>query len=390
MKRFKVITVIADLHIGKKSVSAETLKESLNLYYIGPMKDMNYLDAIFVAGDLLDSVLSMNSDYAEVFLWLIDQLYTIARKRSIPCIIIKGTRSHDNDQLNNIKHYCYNDDNVDFRVYEKVKSISLFNDTYKVLLLPDVKVKNNSDIEKYFNKKYDLIIGHGTISTMQFFIQESENMPTKTYIYNIDKLMSICRGPIIFGHIHQYTNYKNKFYYTGSFDKIERGSGGANGFLICGICDDDTSKYRVEQFVNENASKYFNIKLSKDIIRESNIDDILYYVDLCMKEVRPNDIVTISIDRDDDNASIDKVLMIDNRYRSDSRVSVKKKIKNKNKEEMEQVMQDKRDKYSYIMDPNLDVSEIMYRYYEEGYKEKIDIESKVEISLDAFKKLLGE
>lgn len=390
MRKFKIFTVIADIHIGKKHVSADTLKKSLKKYYIEPMKTMKYLDAIFVAGDILDTVLSMNTDYAEVFNWLASKLYGIAKTRKCPCIIIKGTRSHDNEQLNNIKHYQVNDDGVDFRIYENVDVIKLFDERFKVLLLPDVKVRHPEDIEKYYNTKYDLVIGHGTISTMQFFVQESENMPTKTYVYNVDKLMSICRGPIIFGHIHQHIRYKEKFFYVGSFDKLERGSDGQNGFLVCGISMDDSSNYKVEQFVNETASKYYNIELTKDIIRESSIDDLLYYLDLCISDAGDTDLISIKITRDDDNESMDKVLMIDARYRSDKRVSIKKKIKNKNKDDIEKDMSDKREKYSYIMDTDLNVSEIMYRYYEGGHKDKIDIESTVEVSVDVFKEMLGE
>lgn len=390
MRKFKIFTVIADIHIGKKHVSAETLKKSLKKYYIEPMQTMKYLDAIFVAGDILDAVLSMNSDYAEVFNWLASKLYSIAKKRKCPCIIIKGTRSHDNEQLNNIKHYQVNDDDVDFRIYENIDVIKLFDEKFKVLLLPDVKVSRPEDIEKYFHATYDLVIGHGTISTMQFFVQESENMPTKTYVYNVDKLMSICRGPIIFGHIHQHIRYKEKFFYVGSFDKLERGSDGQNGFLVCGISTDNTSSYRVEQFINETASKYFNIELSKDIIRDSNIDDILHYLDLCIKDAGDTDLITIRITRDDDSDSMDKVLMIDARYRSDKRVSIKKKIKNKNKEDIERDMTNKKEKYSYIMDTNLSVSEIMYKYYDDGHRDKLDLESEVEVSVDLFREMLGE
>ena len=34
---------------------------------------------------------------------------------------------HDNDQLNNIKSYVKNDDGVDFRVYDTVEEITLWD-----------------------------------------------------------------------------------------------------------------------------------------------------------------------------------------------------------------------------------------------------------------------
>ena len=387
MRDFKIFAMIADIHIGKKRVSPEALKKQLKEFHIKPLKKMKYVDGIFVLGDVLDCILSLNSEYSEVFHWLIDQWYSIARKRDCPCIIIKGTKSHDNDQLNNVKHYQYNDDGVDFRIYENIEVIELYK-KYKILILPDIKVRQNSDIEKYFNQTYDMILGHGTISTMQFFIQESENMPTKTYVYDLKTLMNICRGPIVFGHIHPFTNYKNKFYYAGSFDKLERGSEGDNGFLICGISDHDTSKYRIEQYVNESAASYIDIQLDKDTIKDNSIDDLLEYIAICIAEAKPNDLIHITISRDDDNDSIDKVMMIDNAYRHDKRVGIKKKIKTKSREEEEIKMAGMRDKYAYLVDENLAVSEIVYRYYMDERDSKFR-DSPVELTYEMCVDFLG-
>ena len=49
-------------------------------------------------------------------------------------------------------------------------------------------MKQLKDVGKYLKEpnKYDMILGHGTISQMQYVIQESENMPTKTYVFDAD------------------------------------------------------------------------------------------------------------------------------------------------------------------------------------------------------------
>ena len=110
MRQFKVIAALADLHIGVRHISAATLKKQLKKHFFKPLEDLAYLDGIFILGDVMHTIVSLNSDYAELFYWFIDKVYKIARKRGSTVVIVKGTISHDNDQLNNIKSYVKNDD----------------------------------------------------------------------------------------------------------------------------------------------------------------------------------------------------------------------------------------------------------------------------------------
>ena len=107
---------------------------------------MKYLDGIFLAGDILHTIISLNSDYSELYMWFIDQVYKIAKKKKSTVIIIRGTPAHDNNQLENIKSYEHNDDGVDFRIYETIEEITIWGN-YKVLILPDVKVKDKKEFE---------------------------------------------------------------------------------------------------------------------------------------------------------------------------------------------------------------------------------------------------
>jgi len=360
---YKIIAAIADIHIGIKRITAEEIKKQLKNNFIKPLKQFSQLDGIFILGDIMHTIVSLNSDYAEVFYWFIDQVYKIAREKHSTIIILKGTQSHDNDQLNNIKHYQKNDDHVDFRVYETVEEITLW-DNYKLLILPDVKFKQTKDIDKYFKKKnaYDMILGHGVIDNMRFFIQETENMPLKTYVYNVDDLVDASKGPILFGHIHQFQAIANQFYYVGPFTLLERG-GIDSGFVVVGISNDDHKKYKVEHFINPDSADYHEIKISKKIIDTYSIDDIISAIDEIKDSAKDNDLVTLRITRGDERDAADKVMMLENRYRSDPRFSIIKKIKTKKEEELEKENEQRKEKYEYILDENLDLTEMFYRYY---------------------------
>ena len=99
MRDFKIFVCLADLHIGNKNVPAKEMKRQLKEHFFKEVKKYKYLDGIFILGDILHTIVSLNSEYSEVYLWFIDQVYKLARKKNSTVIIIKGTQSHDNDQL---------------------------------------------------------------------------------------------------------------------------------------------------------------------------------------------------------------------------------------------------------------------------------------------------
>lgn len=394
MRDFKVFVAMADLHIGVKHISADTLKTQLKKRFFKVLDDMKYLDGIFICGDILHNALMLTSEYSNLYLWFINRLYKVAKKRKCTVIIIRGTLSHDGSQLSVIKPFVYNaiDDGIDFRVYDTVEEITIWN-SYKVLILPDVKVKQLSDIGKYLtaDKKYDLILGHGLISTMKFFVQETENYPTKTYEYDVDRLIDSSKGPVLFGHIHQYQSIRDHFWYIGPFTLLERGGIDA-GFAVCGIYDKDRTKFRVEHYINPDSANYYELDITKDIIEKYPVDDIVEAIDMMIKDSKANDLITLRITRGDELESTDKVLMLEARYRKDPRFSIVKKIKTKHEEESEQRNQERKDKFAYITDENLDLSQILYKYYETEMLPTLPdkTSSVAKLTEDEFKRILSE
>ena len=372
MREFKIFAVISDIHIGRQSISPKDFRKQLKEHFISVLKELVYLDGIFITGDILHGIISLNSEYAEVFYWFIDQVYKIARKKHSTVIIVRGTASHDNDQLNKA---------------EKFES-----DDYRILVLPDVRVKQLKDIDQYLDKKdhYDMILGHGTIDRMQFFVQESEQLSAKTYLFDVDKLMYCCKGPIFFGHIHQYESILDHFYYVGSFTTLERGTHSA-GFLVGGIYSKNRKKYVVNRYLNPDSAEYLELEVTKKLLAEYSIDDIMETIDSVIESMKENDLITLRITRGDDSDSADKILMLEDRYRKDKRFSIIKKVKSKKEEEVEQKNQELRDRYSYAFDQNLEMYEILYKYYIEDYVPSLSDPNAeaARITEEAFKRVLS-
>ena len=380
-REFKIAVIISDIHIGRQSISPESFKHQLETQFLDVIKDFKYLDGIFITGDMMHTIVSLNSEYAEVFHWFTDQVYKLAKKKHSTVIIIRGTGSHDANQLDNIKHYQSNDDGVDFRVYDTIEEITIWDD-YRVLILPDIKVRQKKEIDQYLEKEkyYDLILGHGTTDSMQYFIQESEALTTKTYLYDVDRLIYCCKGPIFFGHIHQPQVLRKQFYYVGSFTTLERGVNNA-GFLVCGIFENDRRKYRVERYLNKESAEYHELTLDRNVLSDYPIDDIIEAIDLSIKDAKPNDLITLRISLGDERDAADKVAILEERYRKDKRFSIVKKVKTRREEESEKRNEALRDRYSYLMDPNPDMPAIIYKYYVEDVYPTMSEESRKRVNL---------
>lgn len=384
MHSYKICAVLADLHIGVKHISAKTIKSQLKHHFFQVLDKMYRLDGVFICGDILHTALSLSSDYASVYIWFINKLYSLAKKRKCTVVIIRGTIAHDGQALTTIRSYerLASEDKVDFRVYDTVEEITLWDD-YKVLVLPDVKVKQLQDIGKHLkHKQYDMILGHGLIDQMQFFVQDSENMSMKSYVFDVSELRDACRGPILFGHIHKHMNIGNQFYYVGPFTLLERGSDTTTGFCVVGISDDDRTKYKVEQYINPDSAAYYEINVTNSILNTYPIDDIVEAIDEIAADARDNDLITLRITRGDETESAEKVMILETRYRRDHRFSIIKKIKNKKEEEHEQRQAERKNKYAYLMDENMELPSILYTYYINDVKSTFPDKGSVAASLE--------
>lgn len=368
---FKIVAAIADIHIGCKTVPPLELKSQLKEYFLKPLEKFPYLDAIFVLGDSLHTAVSLNSDAADVFVWLADHIYKLAKKNHCPVVWLVGTLSHDAGQIRTLKHYERNDDGVDFRIYDTIEEAILWDD-YKLLILPDVKIKQLKDIDQYLNKpkKYDMILGHGMIEQLQYVQQESENMPTKTYIYDAKKLMKASKGPVLFGHVHQYQHMDEKFYYVGPFTMLERGWQDS-GFAVVGIYDKDHTKFKVEHFINPASAEYYEFVITRKILAEVPVDEIIAAINELLADSKSNDLITLRITRGSELDAVDKVMVIEQYFQKDKRFSIIKKIKSKAETESEKTHEEMLKKYAYLMDESLDLPVIAYQYYQSDFKPSI-------------------
>jgi len=104
----------ADFHFGKKS-NPDRLYNELQNEFITTLKEFKP-DIIELAGDLTDKKLTLNADATIYCNRFMDDIYGFTRNGTT-VLLIHGTLSHDNMQINSYGHYASDK----FRIY-KIKN----------------------------------------------------------------------------------------------------------------------------------------------------------------------------------------------------------------------------------------------------------------------------
>lgn len=280
MKRdFKVISAIADVHIGNKAISWKEYKYQLKKGVIEKLEKMTFLDMIVICGDTLHCQVSMNNDYASVFFWFIGKLVKIAKKKKSVIRIIKGTRSHDLDQLDTIKFY-EDDPEIDFKIIDDymIESIDGCNYAYIAENYIDLPVKEY--YEEIFNKPkkyFDIIFGHLTIEQTQFTEQNSENLNTQAPIFKLKDFYKVSNLTVC-GHIHSPMNFNDRFFYVGSTLRTCHGEEHDKGWNVITYLPKE-KLYRVDKIVNEYTFNFNTLEVSNRFIEKNDVDHIVEHVE---------------------------------------------------------------------------------------------------------------
>ena len=361
---------ISEIHIGKKDDMK--LKEELEIFF-DYLKDTEDIDMITISGDLFDRVLTANEYGTTLALEFIQRLIDLYIPE-IAIRIIKGTRSHDFNQLDILKVFKEKAGSH-FKIIEK-NEVEVFNG-YKILYLPEEYPTDYDDFYKenllgVEDKVYDFIIGHGMIDFIAFtgYEDDSENRVHGTPTHKADDLIRVTKGPIIFGHIHEKQEYKDKIYYTGSYSRYSFDTPSEKGFMVFDIDDDDPSKFKMTFIENTKAPTYAVLDIDK--LNLEGVDDHVKYI----KELSDKyDFVKI---KTGNKANLDIA-----RALTEKDSSIKVQSVNKEKETIKVDP-----KYEYILKKELPLNETIRKFMNEEYDKDIDLDfiSKVISEDDLFSK----
>lgn len=259
MKNNKLIGLtIADIHFGKKD--DDKLYEQLDKYFFGKIKELKEdLDVVIIAGDLFHRIIKMTESTSVYINNFISKLIMFSEKYDFKIRIIKGTKTHDFNQLDNFKHL----ENGNFRIIQTVQEEEILKDVY-FLYLPEEYIE---DPDEYYNQylhlpegtKYDMIFYHGTLSHASFAskIQTSYTKIKNAVTFKTNELDDICYGKVLGGHIHIKDDH-----YCGSFTRFSYGEEKSKGFYEFEY-DLKTLECKTNFIENKDAPTFVSIKFSQ-------------------------------------------------------------------------------------------------------------------------------
>lgn len=258
-RNFEAIA-ISDLHFGV--VPTKRLLNELDEVFFKYIQKNKSIDLIVVCGDLTDKALSYNEEASKGALLFMNKIARICKMNNCKFRAIRGTNTHERNQLENYR-YLENDEDIDFKIInsattEKIKG-------HKILYLPEIY--DNDSI-----KECDYCFGHGNIG----FISKVTNIKLdkkSATSFSTKRLYNKVSRRIIFGHIHTYTEYKDKFHYIGSFSRWVYGEEKPKGFIHL-VYDENLDTDNVSFIKNKLAPEYSTLNVTS-IINDTESDDKL-------------------------------------------------------------------------------------------------------------------
>jgi DNA repair exonuclease SbcCD nuclease subunit len=375
MKRF---LVVGDIHFGYYPPELLYKEFQLILHTI----EDNAIDCVVIAGDYYDTKLSMASAHSVYSVKAFSDLIKSCEEKGIKVRQIKGTNSHDpENQLKNLAQIA-NSSRCDYKLILTVDEEEIFPGM-NVLYIPEEYMEDSKEYYKeYFNKKYQLVFGHGMFEETNFSTKRHTGMK-KYPVFNSKEMEDICEGPIVFGHIHTAQRIRDRIQYTGSLVRSRFGEEEAKGFYIVDF-DNETKETGFEFIENELTMKYDTIEVNSDnhVFSLMVNEQINYFKNLVKNYCR--DYLRIKIYTPED--MLNSTTFVDNmNVVFNDMKNVKLQIIDNSKLKLDKQLKEKvgllMDKYNFIFDKSVG--------YDEKIQEYIKLKTGKEISLDRIRSMIS-
>ena len=375
----KTFLVVGDIHFGY--YPPELLYKEFQLIIDTIIN--NDIDCVIIAGDYYDTKLSMASAHSVYSIKAFSDLIKTCEELNIKVRQIKGTNSHDpENQLKNLAQIA-NSSKCDYRLILTVDEEELFPGM-NVLYIPEEYMEDSKEYYKeYFDKKYQLVFGHGMFEETNFSSKNKYQNMKKYPVFNSKEMEELCEGPIVFGHIHTAQRIRNRIQYTGSLVRSRFGEEEAKGFYLVDF-DEETKESNFEFIENEITMRYDTIEVKSDNSVFSLLinEQINYFKNLVntykkdylrIKVNIPEDMLNSSTFIDNMNIVFNDIKNVKLQLIENSKVKLDKELK----EKVNLLM----DKYNFIFDKSVG--------YDEKIREYIKLKTGKEISLERIRSMIS-
>lgn len=258
--------VLSDFHLAASKLEPKHQYETLQEFFYPHIEDK---DVLIISGDFFDTSLLFDHEASIVATSIMTELCLLCNKNNTKLRILRGTFSHDRDQLRQFytisKHYKVNCKYFDKISVDEIdgKTFIYYPDTLPYKSIEEAVNIGYKLLKETYNKDIpNIVIGHG------YFKHRIPNPKLIEVIphYSTDMFKNV--ELVLFGHEHIHWK-KDNVYSVGSFDRLNHGEEAPKGFMTFFINE------TVDTFFIENklAIKHVTIEAKGNSIDEkiSNI-----------------------------------------------------------------------------------------------------------------------
>lgn len=261
------VACVSDIHLGHRKNHTQDIIRNLNKH-LSCDALLSKIDLLFIAGDVFDDLLPLNSeDVPHIKAW-IARLLRLCKKYDVVVRVLEGTPSHDREQsmlfpaINQI-HEHNSKSHVDLRWVQGLEVEYLEKFDIHVLYIQDeyrhdtgeTLAEAKAAIAAKGLHQVDFAVMHGMFTYQ--VPPAAKNLP----LHNEAEYLALVKHLIFIGHVHTHTRFE-RIIAQGSFDRIAHGEEGAKGFVTATIEIDGT--HEVVFVENHTACKFVTVDCNYD------------------------------------------------------------------------------------------------------------------------------
>lgn len=371
------ILIISDLHWGVMEEDRMEAQYCFILEFIDGIYsrvdkgNLEKIDLIVVAGDYFDSQLNLNSRRAIKALDWFDTLYSKANAHNIPIRMIRGTLSHDADQMDVFRKYEHN-----LKIFTKCTSEETLPGL-RCVYCPDEVMDTRDYILEYMDEILaDNSVGffHGSFDTVikqdidvtQLLTEEPEELMklVTSVTFPMNYFQRAVRYCWVGGHWHDGNTYAN-VYYTGSPTRWIHGENEPKGFGFLSV-DTSQDRYFYKKILNPIAPQFDTFNwYPEDIENDYMFNDASALIDLIDSKIESYEANNVEYNirimiYDEENRRPCTNTCIDtfkDHYLKNKHVVIRIKSRDKGKKKKQKAVEETVKDYSFIHDKNVSVAD---------------------------------
>lgn len=254
---------VSDVHLGALHIQPSDEYDRIRAVVYPLLEE---IDILSLSGDFFDNAIFLDDEAAVYGSLILNELFQKAEQYGFAIRIIRGTYTHDRDQLNVAERLAKSYPTVDFKyyrtlAYDEVKGLS-------GLYVPDELHYSQSELsvilEEHIEstgRTFDFAIVHGYF---QHVLPKAVNIGKHLDCYTVEEFQRFVHGPIICGHVHTPSVYKEACWYTGSFDRLAHGEEEAKGCLLFTLGE----TFSAEFIENSFATPHITVKITHETVED--------------------------------------------------------------------------------------------------------------------------